>query len=125
MDTSTTCVAGIQVFEQREEGEILILRFSRSKILDEAQIENIRICLGIAAEENRNMILDFSNVTFFSSAALSPLLALRENLCERGKKILFACMCKEVATIFAIVHCDTLELMEQNVKSAIGKMRSS
>ena len=58
--------------EVQERGEVTIIRFVDRKILDESNIQELgQELFQLVEEENRkNLLLDFTNVEFLSSAAL-------------------------------------------------------
>ncbi len=75
--------------EVQEKGEVTIVRFVDRKILDESNIQEMgQELFQLIEEENRkNLLLDFTNVEFLSSAALGKLITLDKKVKLHGGRL--------------------------------------
>lgn len=68
---------------------------------DELRDEMLAIYL---SAHSVNLVLDFRNVTYLSSAAFRPLLRLNRQVRERGGRLVLCGFSAEVREIFAVTH---------------------
>jgi anti-sigma B factor antagonist len=80
--------------------DVLIVRFASSRIINETTVAQVgRELLAIAEQATGKLLLDFSHVSFMSSAVLGKLLQLHER-CKRDKAALK--LCRIDPAIFAV-----------------------
>src|SRR4029078_11672791 len=69
---------GLRRMDVTQKGEVTVVRFVDRKILDEANIQELgsELFKLVEQEKRKNLLLNFSNVEFLSSAALGKLITL-------------------------------------------------
>ena len=65
--------------------DVTFVTFNDEEILEERQVKEIEkeIMLVLEAAKRQNMVLDFSNVQFMTSAFLGLLVKIHKRICER------------------------------------------
>ena len=94
----------------KEVGEVTVVYFTDRKILDEDSVQAIgEQLLGLADEGGRrNFLLNFRNVDFLSSAALSKFLRLYKRLQQVGGRLVLCEISEEILEVFRITALDQL-----------------
>ena len=89
---------------------VRIVEFTDSKILDEANIEQIgdRLFEVINAGSKPKVLLDFANVDHLSSAALGKLLQARERIHEVNGQLRLCDIKPQIFEVFTITKLDKL-----------------
>ncbi len=62
----------------------------------------------VKGKRGLNLLLDFRNVTYLSSAALTELLRIREALKGEGGKLRLCCLSCEIQRVFRITNLEKL-----------------
>ena len=96
--------------ETNEVGDVTVVRFVDRKILDEANIQEMgQELTQLIEEENKsNLLLNFTNVEFLSSAALGKLITLDKKVKAHGGKLKFSNIKPEIYEVFAITKLNKL-----------------
>jgi anti-sigma B factor antagonist len=96
--------------EVQEKGEVTIVRFVDRKILDESNIQEMgQELFQLVEEENRkNLLLDFTNVEFLSSAALGKLITLDKKVKLHGGRLKLSGIRPQIYEVFAITKLNKL-----------------
>jgi anti-sigma B factor antagonist len=96
--------------EVQEKGEVTIVRFVDRKILDESNIQELgQELFQLVEEENRkNLLLDFTNVEFLSSAALGKLITLDKKVKLHGGRLKLSGIRPQIYEVFAITKLNKL-----------------
>src|SRR5476649_1744933 len=91
-------------------GDVSVVRFVDRKILDEANIQELgQELFQLIEEENRkNLLLDFSNVEFLSSAALGKLITLDKKVKLHGGRLKLSGIRPQIYEVFAITKLNKL-----------------
>ena len=94
----------------QEKGEVTIVRFVDRKILDESNIQELgQELFQLVEEENRkNLLLDFTNVEFLSSAALGKLITLDKKVKLHGGRLKLSGIRPQIYEVFAITKLNKL-----------------
>ena len=94
----------IRRIDIEEVGEVTIAKFVDKKILDETNIQIIGNQLfGLVDEDGRSQIvLDFTNVEYLSSAALGKLITMHKKVEAVRGKLCLCCIRPEIYEVFAI-----------------------
>ncbi len=94
----------------QERGEVTIVRFVDRKILDESNIQEMgQELFALVEEENRkNLLLDFTNVEFLSSAALGKLITLDKKVKLHGGRLKLSGIRPQIYEVFAITKLNKL-----------------
>jgi anti-sigma B factor antagonist len=91
-------------------GDVTVVRFVDRKILDEANIQELgQELFQLIEEENRtNLLLNFTNVEFLSSAALGKLITLDKKVKAHNGRLKFSNIRPEIYEVFAITKLNKL-----------------
>jgi anti-sigma B factor antagonist len=104
------------------DGEILTIFLTDAKILDAAQIEEIHqeISKILGEAQQRNVILDFREVKFLSSAALGMLILVNKT-CKEYKINLKLCNIEaDIAQIFKITGMNKVFAIYKTAEDALA-----
>jgi len=86
-----------------------VVKFRDKKVMDPARIEKLgKELQTVAAKDAQEMLIDFDDVRFISSAALSKLIVLEKNLRSHGKKLRLCNLQPEVRDLFSLAKLDTI-----------------
>jgi anti-anti-sigma factor len=87
-----------------------VVKFVDEKVMDPARIEQLGTELLSLANENhkKNLLINFENVKFFSSAAINKLIVLEKRMRARGGQIRLSNLRPEVRDLFSFTNLDTL-----------------
>ena len=90
--------------------DIRIVEFTNNKILDEANINEIKQALGALIEERDNpkLLLDFGSVDHMSSAALGTLIDANNKIRENGGQLRLANIKPQILEVFQITKLNKL-----------------
>ena len=90
--------------------DVRIVEFTNSKILDEANIQEIGQTLGVLIEERDNpkLLLDFATVDHLSSAALGMLINANNKIRENGGQLRLANIKPQILEVFVITKLNKL-----------------
>jgi anti-sigma B factor antagonist len=91
-------------------GEVTMVRFLDRKIIDAANIQELGDELfGLVEKEQRkNLLLNFANVEFLSSAALNKLIILDKKVKAHTGKMRLCNLKPEIYEVFAITRLNQL-----------------
>jgi len=93
-----------------ETGDVTVVRFVDRKILDEANIQELgsELFALVERENRKQLLLNFSNVEFLSSAALGKLITLDKKVKAAGGKLKLSNIRPEIYEVFAITRLNRL-----------------
>ncbi len=105
-----------------EVGTVTIDKFLDKKILDETNIQIIGNQLfGLVDEDARdNIVLDFSNVEYLSSAALGKLITMNKKVKAAKGKLRLCSIRPEIYEVFAITKLNKLFQIFDDQESALA-----
>src|SRR5687768_11967132 len=91
-------------------GDVTIAKFLDKKILDETNIQIIGTQLFRLVEEDgrRDIVLDFSNVEYLSSAALGKLITMEKKVKGARGRLRLCSIKPEIYEVFAITKLNKL-----------------
>ncbi|MGB2807811.1 MAG: STAS domain-containing protein [Sedimentisphaerales bacterium] len=97
-----------------------IVTFVDEKILEEMDIQSLQVSVMSVIEEAErvNLILDFCNVQFFSSAVLGLLMRISKKVYEREGQLRLCNISPRIYEIFKITRLNKIFDIYENVKSA-------
>ena len=89
---------------------VSVVKFKDKKVMDPSRIEMmgkelIKLC---TEEEAQSVLINFENVSFFSSAAINKLIVLEKQVRARGGKICLSNLRPEVRDLFSYTSLDQL-----------------
>ena len=96
--------------EVSENGDVTIVRFVDRKILDAANIQELgdELFSLIEVDKRKNLLLNFSNVEFLSSAALNKLIILERKVKSHQGKLKLCNLRPEIIEVFVITRLNQL-----------------
>ncbi len=96
--------------EISEVGDVTIVRFVDRKILEEANIQEMghELFQLVESEGRRQLLLNFANVDFLSSAALGKLITLDKKVKSHGGKLKLSNIRPEIYEVFLITKLNKL-----------------
>ena len=103
------------------QGDVMIASFMHSKLLDETNIHAIGVELLALVDQNKGLklIIDFTTVTYLSSAVLGKLMAIHKGV-SATKGILVLCgITPNILEVFKITKLDKLFTIESDVKNSL------
>ncbi len=91
-------------------GDVTVVAFTESKILDEANITQIgeRVNALIDQHAKPRLLLDFANVDHLSSAALGMLINANNRIREKNGELRLCDIKRQILEVFAITKLDKL-----------------
>lgn len=105
-----------------EVGDVTIVKFVDSKIIDKAQIQQFgEELLALVSSENRGaLLLNFDGVQFLSSAALGKLIKLDKTIKSAGGKLKLSCIRPEIHEVFSITKLDQMFDIKETEADALA-----
>jgi len=102
--------------------DISVIEFTNNKILDEANIEEIKTTLFglIDAKATPKLLLDFGNVDHMSSAALGTLINVSNRVKEKNGQLRLANIKPQIFEVFVITKLNKLFRILPNRQEAIN-----
>ena len=103
-------MAGLRRIDVTQKGEVTVVRFVDRKILDEANIQELGVEMFklVEQEHRKNLLLNFFNVEFLSSAALGKLITLDKKVKANGGRLKLSNIRPEIYEVFAITKLNKL-----------------
>lgn len=97
-----------------------IVTFTSEKLLEEKDIQNVQgsIMSVIEQSERINMVLDFGNVKFLSSAVLGLLIRVSKKVYEKDGKLMLCNINKKIYEIFKITRLTKIFDIYPDIQSA-------
>ncbi len=105
-------------------GDATVARFTDSNIREEAVIREVGTELNQLADQTdrNNVVLNFSDVKFMSSAALSHLISLHKNLSRDERKLKLCNLRTELRDIFLITQLTKVFDIEEDEVDALAAL---
>jgi anti-sigma B factor antagonist len=105
-----------------EVGGVTLVNFVDRKILDAANIQELGEELFNLVEHDghKNVLLDFSNVEFLSSAALNKLIILDKKVKSKSGQLKLCNLMPEIREVFVITRLNQLFEIEDTKDSALA-----
>jgi anti-sigma B factor antagonist len=101
-------------------GDVTVAHLLERRIIDEANVRALGEELFKLAEgQRRKVVLDFKDVEYLSSAALSKLVELNSKLCRRDGNLVLCGIRSDIFEVFRITRLDRLFIICPNVDEAI------
>ena len=105
---------------------VAIVKFKDTKVMDPARIEKLGLELLalVETDDTANVLINFENVNFFSSAAINKLIILEKRVRAGGGKIRLSNLRPEVRDLFSYTNLDSMfqidELQSESLDSFGG-----
>lgn len=114
------------ILEINADDDILVVSFKQPSIGGIGQVEKIAEPLRDLVQQNQSckMILDFSDVQFFSSQMLGLLVDLWRRLKDSGGALLISGINPQLTRVFRITHLDKLFDFYDDTDAAVSALRT-
>ncbi len=111
------------MFELRTQGPVQVVKLLDSKIVSDEAIDELAAQLYalVETEGHRHLLLDFGNVEYLSSAALSRLIQLKKKLNAVSGKLKLCCIEADLLEVFRITRLDTVFEIHKDQESALAR----
>ena len=105
-----------------EVGDVAVVRFVDRKILDAANIQELgeELFTLVEDEGRKQLLLNFSNVEFLSSAALNKLIILDKKVKSHGGKLKLSNLKPEIYEVFVITRLNQLFDIKDDESEAVS-----
>ena len=114
--------------ETSEIGDITVVTFIERKILEAAHILELgeELLQLVEKDGNKDLLLDFSNVEFLSSAALNKLIILDKKVKAKSGQLKLCNMMPEIREVFVITRLNQLfDIVDTREKAMEGFQRAN
>ena len=103
-------------------GDIHLVQFKDKKILDDTVLDEIRteVTQLIGKASGPDVLLDFSNVEFMSSATLGLLGQLHRKISSGHGRLKMCSIRPEILTVFKITNLDKLFSIHKDAPTALA-----
>ena len=97
------------LFELQQQGDVTIIRFTKSRILDSGTLQQLGDSLfRIVDEEGASkLVVNLGEVSFLSSAALNRLILLKKKVQQQDGELKLVELKPEIQRVFEISRLDT------------------
>lgn len=104
--------------------QIAVVKFIDPKVMDPTRIEQMgsELLSLLDNGDNENVVVNFENVSFFSSAAINKLIVLEKHVRARGGEIRLSNLRPEVRDLFSYTHLDELFQIRPDQAEAIESL---
>ena len=114
-----------ECFDFEDVQDISIVKFRDAKLMDPTRIEKMgeELLAVMEDSDNEDIVVNFENVSFFSSAAINKLIVLEKHVRARGGEIRLTNLRQEVRDLFSYTHLDQVFQIREDDKEAIESLR--
>lgn len=119
---STLKVTQMAAITSQMAGEVLVVGFTDSKILDSQRIEQVGRELQEVVPQaiHKKMLLNFRGVSFMSSAMITKLVMLNKNCKAQGVNLKFCEVSPNVMEVFKITKLNKLFDIQEGEEKALA-----
>jgi anti-sigma B factor antagonist len=105
-----------------ESGQVSVVTFVDSKIIDEAEIQELGQELYdlVERDQRQKILLNFTNVEFLSSAALGKLIGFDKRVKQHGAELILSNIRPEIYEVFAITKLTRLFQIKDDEADALA-----
>jgi len=105
-----------------QSGDVTVVTFVDSKIIDEAEIQELGQELYDLVERDgrKKIVLNFSNVEFLSSAALGKLIGFDKRVKQNSAELVLSNIRPEIYEVFAITKLTKLFEIKDDEADALA-----
>ncbi len=106
--------------ESFADGKVLVIRYTQPRMLDETAIGNVdrEVNALIDKTEDPNVVLDFSQVSFMSSAMLGKLVKLNKKCKEYKVKLAMCGIRKDIMEVFKMTRLNKVFNIQPDIATA-------
>jgi anti-anti-sigma factor len=113
----------LECLELDEVESVAVVRFRDKKVMDPSRIEKMgkELLELVDADSNERLLINFDNVSFFSSAAINKLIVLEKQVRAKGGKLRLCNLRPEVRDLFSYTSLDQMfEIDQEQVESIVA-----
>lgn len=113
----------LECLELDEVETVAVVRFRDKKVMDPSRIEKMgqELLEIVDGESNERLLINFDNVSFFSSAAINKLIVLEKQVRAKGGKLRLCNLRPEVRDLFSYTSLDQMfEIDQEQVESIVA-----
>lgn len=105
--------------------DVAVVRIKDPKVMDPSRIEKMGSeLLSLVGDEHAgNVLINFENVNFFSSAAINKLIVLEKRIRARGGQIRLSNLRPEVRDLFSYTNLDSMFQIKDKQAEAIDSFK--
>ena len=115
-------MAKLRRIQANQSGDVTVVTFADSKIIDEAEIQELGQELYSIVERDgrKKIVLNFSKVEFLSSAALGKLIGFDKRVKQHGAELILTNIRPEIYEVFAITKLTRLFEIKDDEADALA-----
>jgi len=101
--------------------EVAVVKFRDKKVMDPSRIEQMgkELLELLDDDDNERLLINFDNVSFFSSAAINKLIVLEKQVRAKGGKLRLCNLRPEVRDLFSYTSLDQMFQIDQEQVDSI------
>ena len=106
---------------------VTFVTFTDEKILEETDIKALQVSIMAVIEETEkiNLVLNFCNVKFLSSAVLGFLLRVSKKVYEKNGRLVLCNITPKILEIFKITRLTEIFNIQKNTENAAESLANS
>lgn len=107
--------------------EVFVVKFKDQKVMDPARIETLgkELMSLVSGDDSENLLINFDNVSFFSSAAINKLIVLEKRIRGQGGQIRLSNLRPEVRDLFSYTNLDAMFDIKDEQDEALASFEKS
>jgi len=115
-------MAKLRRIKVSESGQVSVVTFTDSKIIDEAEIQEMGQELYdlVERDSRKKILLNFANVEFLSSAALGKLIGFDKRVKQHAAQLMLSNIRPEIYEVFAITKLTKLFQIKDDEADALA-----
>lgn len=104
--------------------EVAVVKFRDKKVMDPARIEQMgkELLNLVDSEDHDRLLINFDNVSFFSSAAINKLIVLEKQVRAKGGQLRLCNLRPEVRDLFSYTSLDQMFQIDQEQVESIAAL---
>ena len=116
-----------EILDFRAENDVFIVSFRQASLGGIGEVEKIAETLRALIQDQAacSMVVDFSNVCFFSSQMLGLLVDIWRRIKDGGGRLLISGINPQLTRVFRITHLDKLFDFHETMEAAVSSLRTS
>jgi len=120
-------IKNTEILDIKKDNGVLIVLFKQPSISGIGEMEKIAESLQdlIRNHHTRKMVIDFSNVCFFSSQMLGLLVNIWRRMKDVEGSLLICGINPQLTRVFRITHLDKLFDFYDDLEAAVSSLRTS
>lgn len=104
--------------------DVAVVKFKDQKVMDPSRIEVLgkELLSLIDEDDSESVVINFENVSFFSSAAINKLIVLEKRVRAKGGQIKLSNLRPEVRDLFSYTNLDKVFDIKDGQADAIDSL---